>query len=604
MNRAFGVVLWAAAALTLAFLLVPIAAIFLRVPPGDLLDALGSPVARDALRVTLATTLTAQIVILVVGTPAAYLLATRRFRGRALVITLVELPLVLPPAVAGIAPACGVRAVRPPRRDPVVLRARGRVHAARRRARDRLRRRPVLPPHGDRRVRGRGRDPRRRLADARRRPGADVRAGRAAARLGRPRCRRRARVRPRARRVRRDDHVRGLAPGRHPDALARGLRAVRRRLRHRSRDRGGARRGQRGPPARGQADPRHGDPPRRAIPPPSLVRPRADARGRGGDARARRAVRSGQVERAPGGRGPPAPAEAAASPSTARPGSTRRVAIDVTPGASLGRARLPGLRALPPPERPAERRLRRPGPRRGRRAARAVPDRAASPTRGRGRSRAASGSGLRSHGRSRATPTCCSSTSRSPRSTLTRGRRCAASCTISSPSSASRSSSSRTTSRTPRRSPTGSASSSTGACSRSGRRSELVARAARPLRRPVHRGEPPPRSGARPTPAASPRSSSTSGGRCGPPTPSRAGLRSPSTRGRWRSRVTSPTTRRSTTCGRPIARITPLGNRARVAVGPLVAEITTASVERLALRVGEPVVASFKATAARLLPLA
>src|SRR3712207_2040028 len=42
-------------------------------------------------------------VILVVGTPAAYLLATRSFRGRALLVTLVELPLVLPPAVAGIA---------------------------------------------------------------------------------------------------------------------------------------------------------------------------------------------------------------------------------------------------------------------------------------------------------------------------------------------------------------------------------------------------------------------------------------------------------------------------------------------------------------------
>ena len=40
--------------------------------------------------------------IVVVGTPAAYLLATRRFRGRALLVTLVELPLVLPPAVAGI----------------------------------------------------------------------------------------------------------------------------------------------------------------------------------------------------------------------------------------------------------------------------------------------------------------------------------------------------------------------------------------------------------------------------------------------------------------------------------------------------------------------
>ena len=102
MNRAFSVLLWAAAALALVFLLVPIAAIFLRVPPGDLVEALGSPVARDALRVTVATTLVAQSVILVVGTPAAYLLATRGFRGRALVITLVELPLVLPPAVAGI----------------------------------------------------------------------------------------------------------------------------------------------------------------------------------------------------------------------------------------------------------------------------------------------------------------------------------------------------------------------------------------------------------------------------------------------------------------------------------------------------------------------
>jgi molybdopterin-binding protein len=47
-----------------------------------------------------------------------------------------------------------------------------------------------------------------------------------------------------------------------------------------------------------------------------------------------------------------------------------------------------------------------------------------------------------------------------------------------------------------------------------------------------------------------------------------------------------------------------LGNRARVALGPLVAEVTTASLERLALREGDAVVASFKATATRLLPLA
>src|SRR5205085_4337269 len=48
------------------------------------------------------TSLVATALVLLVGTPTAYLLATRRFRGRALVVTAVELPLVLPPAVAGI----------------------------------------------------------------------------------------------------------------------------------------------------------------------------------------------------------------------------------------------------------------------------------------------------------------------------------------------------------------------------------------------------------------------------------------------------------------------------------------------------------------------
>ena len=65
--------------------------------------ALGEAGALDALWLSLQTTAAALAIIVVVGTPAAYLLATRRFRGRALVITLVELPLVLPPAVAGIA---------------------------------------------------------------------------------------------------------------------------------------------------------------------------------------------------------------------------------------------------------------------------------------------------------------------------------------------------------------------------------------------------------------------------------------------------------------------------------------------------------------------
>jgi molybdate transport system ATP-binding protein len=54
----------------------------------------------------------------------------------------------------------------------------------------------------------------------------------------------------------------------------------------------------------------------------------------------------------------------------------------------------------------------------------------------------------------------------------------------------------------------------------------------------------------------------------------------------------------------PIAALVPSGNRARVRVGPVTAEVTAASAERLGLRPGEIVVASFKATATRLVPLA
>jgi molybdate transport system ATP-binding protein len=53
----------------------------------------------------------------------------------------------------------------------------------------------------------------------------------------------------------------------------------------------------------------------------------------------------------------------------------------------------------------------------------------------------------------------------------------------------------------------------------------------------------------------------------------------------------------------PIASLVPLGNRTRVRIGPLTAEITVRSAERLDLREGEVVVASFKATGARLLQL-
>jgi molybdate transport system permease protein len=92
-----------ALAVALTFLTLPIVAVFVESSPRELIESLDEPGALDALWLSLRTTAASMAIILIVGTPAAYLLATRAFRGRALLLTLVELPLVLPPAVAGIA---------------------------------------------------------------------------------------------------------------------------------------------------------------------------------------------------------------------------------------------------------------------------------------------------------------------------------------------------------------------------------------------------------------------------------------------------------------------------------------------------------------------
>ena len=91
-----------ALAVTVAFLTLPIVAIFVDVGLGELLESLDDPASLEALRLSLETTVIALVIIVVVGTPAAYLLATRSFPGRAGVVTLIELPLILPPAAAGI----------------------------------------------------------------------------------------------------------------------------------------------------------------------------------------------------------------------------------------------------------------------------------------------------------------------------------------------------------------------------------------------------------------------------------------------------------------------------------------------------------------------
>ena len=87
----------------LAFLLVPIVAIISRVRPEDLAANLANPEVGKAIWLSLTTTAASTTLGLLLGTPLAYLLARRRFRGHGLLDTLVDLPMVLPPSVAGIA---------------------------------------------------------------------------------------------------------------------------------------------------------------------------------------------------------------------------------------------------------------------------------------------------------------------------------------------------------------------------------------------------------------------------------------------------------------------------------------------------------------------
>ena len=102
-RRLSGLALVGASLPIILLVLLPLLALVLRVTPADFIAALAEPSVGQALQLSFTTTLISTVLVLIFGTPAAYLLARRRFPGHALVETLLEIPMVLPPAVAGIA---------------------------------------------------------------------------------------------------------------------------------------------------------------------------------------------------------------------------------------------------------------------------------------------------------------------------------------------------------------------------------------------------------------------------------------------------------------------------------------------------------------------
>ena len=87
----------------LLFLAVPLIVLLLRALEADLLQQLSQPTVTQALRLSLWTSSLSMLITIGCGTPLAYVLARKKVPARTVVETLLDLPIILPPAVAGLA---------------------------------------------------------------------------------------------------------------------------------------------------------------------------------------------------------------------------------------------------------------------------------------------------------------------------------------------------------------------------------------------------------------------------------------------------------------------------------------------------------------------
>jgi molybdate transport system permease protein len=103
MSTPFRTAALAAGGLLLVFLALPVLALLTRVPAEDWIARLAEPAVREALALSLTSSLAATAIVVALGTPLAYRLAFHPPRGLGLWLALLDLPMVLPPTVAGVA---------------------------------------------------------------------------------------------------------------------------------------------------------------------------------------------------------------------------------------------------------------------------------------------------------------------------------------------------------------------------------------------------------------------------------------------------------------------------------------------------------------------
>src|SRR5206468_11070037 len=85
------------------FLGIPLVALLIREPPALLWNSIKQPEVLQALQLSLVTTFVSIILTVLFGLPVAYVLVRTRIPGRRFLQTLVTMPTVLPPVVAGVA---------------------------------------------------------------------------------------------------------------------------------------------------------------------------------------------------------------------------------------------------------------------------------------------------------------------------------------------------------------------------------------------------------------------------------------------------------------------------------------------------------------------
>lgn len=98
MNRLF----WFPLIVLFLFTAGVLAALFFRLPPAEIITALGSKETHFALRLSLITSVVSTLLSLILGVPTGYVLARTDFPGKAILDTFLDIPLVITPLIAGV----------------------------------------------------------------------------------------------------------------------------------------------------------------------------------------------------------------------------------------------------------------------------------------------------------------------------------------------------------------------------------------------------------------------------------------------------------------------------------------------------------------------